>query len=89
MDQEAMKAYANYDSSEPSKTSTTVTVDRSSVEAQSNTIMESSSSTSHNKFSMRLANANNLQDAHAMEKNGQGIGHLRQGAFGGYSMRRK
>ncbi|CAJ1948499.1 unnamed protein product [Cylindrotheca closterium] len=83
MDQEAMKTYVNYydeDSSlgrqqQPIKRST-ISLDRSSVEAQSKTILESSSASQNNcnkKFSMRLANANHLQDAHAMEQMVKGL----------------
>eukprot|EP00526_Cylindrotheca_closterium_P012767 CAMPEP_0113614054 /NCGR_PEP_ID=MMETSP0017_2-20120614/6963_1 /TAXON_ID=2856 /ORGANISM="Cylindrotheca closterium" /LENGTH=447 /DNA_ID=CAMNT_0000523199 /DNA_START=50 /DNA_END=1394 /DNA_ORIENTATION=+ /assembly_acc=CAM_ASM_000147 len=73
MDQEAMKVYVNHDSSEPSLSSTVPSLDRSSVEVQSKTILESSSFASHNKFSMRLANANNLQDAQAMHRLVEGL----------------
>ncbi|KAL3927340.1 MAG: hypothetical protein SGBAC_013127, partial [Bacillariaceae sp.] len=80
MDEEAMNAYVNY--SEPSERST-VSLDKTSLETRIKAIMESPTASFNNnnnnnndnnkKFSMRLADANNLEDAQAMERLVKGL----------------
>lgn len=71
MDQAAMEAYADY--LVPSTSSSTkISLDRSSLEEQSRRAMMESSS-SNNKFSIRLAEANSLEDAQAMERLVKGL----------------
>jgi len=76
MDEAAMKAYVvdyyHHYYSAPSDSSTSISLDRSSVEEQSRRAILVSSS-SNTKFSIRLAEANNLEDAEAMEQLVKGL----------------